>query len=472
MAPASAFAGYLYISDVSFGLVHVFDVDSLVETATIEGFNSPFGMVVLRTVGYVTNYSADTVSVIDLLTNEIVQTVTVNDGPYGIATSGTGVYVVNSLDHNVSVIDTDSNTVVATISIPSPAPIQIATNGNFAYVTDTDANKVHIINLLTRSVIASVDVGHAPEGGIAFAGTGAYISNRDDDTVSVIDLDTNTVIRTITVGNEPQGVVSADGILYVANNGSGTVSLISPVSYAVTNTFNTGTAYAHHLLSHDNTLFVTKYFNGTVDVLNRTLGTLIRSFTFSGGDGYPFAIAFFDPPDTGPASPTDFFASSRENDVYLTWTNPVDPDFHSVIIRRSTNGYPAGPSDGISVADHLDAASKTDSDLPNGTYYYSIFALDSLDSYSDAAHAIITVTGIATPSSHGGGTRTSTLKARMEKANVLPSALSHTAAPDLAHKTIFEMRTCDRVLHWFAKNDTMLTRVNERLLKRFGFECR
>jgi hypothetical protein len=33
------------------------------------------------------------------------------------------------------------------------------------------------------------------------------------------------------------------------------------------------------------------------------------------------------------------------------------------------------------------------------------------------------------------------------------------------------VRVCDRVLRSFGQNDTMLGRVNSRLLKRFGFRC-
>lgn len=48
------------------------------------------------------------------------------------------------------------------------------------------------------------------------------------------------------------------------------------------------------------------------------------------------------------------------------------------------------------------------------------------------------------------------------------SSSSHPAAKTLSP---FELRVCTRVMKSFAKNASVLTRVNDRLLKRFGFMC-
>ena len=74
---------------------------------------------------YVTNYSDNTVSVIDLSDFEVTNTISVGEGPYGIsiAPSGDFLYVVNRLSGTVSVIDTDydgddeDDTVIATVNV-------------------------------------------------------------------------------------------------------------------------------------------------------------------------------------------------------------------------------------------------------------------------------------------------------------------------------------------------------------------
>ena len=70
---------------------------------------------------YVTNFSDNTVSVIDTATNTVVATVAVGNGPEGVAVTpdGTKVYVANASSANVSVIKTATNTVVKTVPVGS-----------------------------------------------------------------------------------------------------------------------------------------------------------------------------------------------------------------------------------------------------------------------------------------------------------------------------------------------------------------
>ena len=91
---------------------------------------------------YVTNYNANTVSVIDTATNMVVATVGVGTKPIAVALAPDGkhAYVLNqSTSSDVSVIDTASNTVVATIPVPAAGggltSVGVAPDGKHAYVT-------------------------------------------------------------------------------------------------------------------------------------------------------------------------------------------------------------------------------------------------------------------------------------------------------------------------------------------------
>jgi len=95
--------------------------------------------------------------------------------------------------------------------------------------------------------------------------------------------------------------------------------------------------------------------------------------TIVGTDGLP------------PAPVSAFVAVSGDGSISLSWTNPSDPDFQGVRIRRSDSGYPSSPSDGTSVYDG-NGTQATDAGLTNGiTYYYAAFAYDDLLNYSAAA---------------------------------------------------------------------------------------
>lgn len=55
---------------------------------------------------------------------------------------------------------------------------------------------------------------------------------------------------------------------------------------------------------------------------------------------------------TPPAAPTSFTATvggTPASTINLSWVNPVDPDFASVTIRRSTTAYPTSITNGSSV---------------------------------------------------------------------------------------------------------------------------
>ncbi len=99
---------------------------------------------------------------------------------------------------------------------------------------------------------------------------------------------------------------------------------------------------------------------------------------------------------TATASPSAFAASVSGtqvnlSSVALSWSNPVASDFASITIRRSTSGYPADVSSGTLVASSVTSTTYTDSNLADGTYYYSAFALDQFGNISTAAQVTTSI---------------------------------------------------------------------------------
>ena len=76
-------------------------------------------------------------------------------------------------------------------------------------------------------------VGNGPFG-VAINPTNGlvYVTNPDSGTVSVIDPATNTVVATIPVGQFPRPIAvnPTNGLAYVTNGDSNTVSVVSTVS--------------------------------------------------------------------------------------------------------------------------------------------------------------------------------------------------------------------------------------------------
>lgn len=95
-----------------------------------------------------------------------------------------------------------------------------------------------------------------------------------------------------------------------------------------------------------------------------------------------------------PAEVTDLTAISGDGQITLSWTNPVDTDFAGVLILGKDTGFPAHPTDGLSLYSGTDQT-YTVTGLTNGsTHYYTVFTFDSLFNYSAGAQISAT---LATP---------------------------------------------------------------------------
>ncbi len=125
-------------------------------------------------------------------------------------------------------------------------------------------------------------------------------------------------------------------------------------------------------------------------------------FAFDEGGNYSSAGTASVSVDTvGPTAPTGFTATASGRDVTLAWTNPVDADFSTVILRRSTAAFPASTTDGDAVTSTA-ATRHVDAGLADGTYYYSLFASDATGNLSSVATSTVTVDADVTPPASGG----------------------------------------------------------------------
>ena len=189
---------------------------------------------------YVANNTDGTVSVIDSETNTVTETITVGGGPNGVVVDSVNAvaYVSNFTLDVVHVIDTATNTEVATIPVGNgPDGMEIDHDTGTLWVTNFIDGTVTVVDLYTSPLAVSslpttIDLG---------AGTGPndislnmytnrlYTANALNDTASVINRTTRQLVATIDVGDTPDAVAAhgKKGIIYVANHGGDSLSLIS-----------------------------------------------------------------------------------------------------------------------------------------------------------------------------------------------------------------------------------------------------
>ncbi|UPA22885.1 immunoglobulin domain-containing protein [Candidatus Peribacteria bacterium] len=178
--------------------------------------------------------------------------------------------------------------------------------------------------------------------------------------------------------------------------------------------------------------------------------------------------------------PPTLTASVSNATVTLSWNVPGGTNHF--VLRRSTSAAPSNMSEGTMILTTADNTTTSYEDvlLESGTYYYSIFGRSSGGGLTSGAGSAdpLTVTVVAAsseaPVSHSGGGKRGKPGSGGGQAPTLAElrvlreqATTHAAAPESDMQT----RVCDRVMSWFSTDEKMLGRVNERLMKRFGFVC-
>ena len=146
-------------------------------------------------------------------------------------------------------------------------------------VSDGQTTTAGVVTVPIESAVLTptspVAVGSSPSG-VSTSNGLTYVTNSGSNTVSVINSATNTVVSTITVGKTPDAVaISPNGTTaYVANSGANTVSVINAATDTVTATLKTGTTPDALVVSPDGTRLYVINAGGTVTKINTSTNTV------------------------------------------------------------------------------------------------------------------------------------------------------------------------------------------------------
>ena len=132
-----------------------------------------------------------------------------------------------------------------------------------------------------------VRVGDAPSGIAIDPATGnVWVANRGSGDVTVLDPSGNVVKRSITVGGEPSAIAIGDGVAWVVDGGGTTVTRIDPRSFA-TRQIDVGGRPTSIGVHYSRVWVGTSH--GSITVLGKA-GSLNGSVPRLGGSGLPVAI--------------------------------------------------------------------------------------------------------------------------------------------------------------------------------------
>ena len=223
---------------------------------------------------WVTSADTNSVSRIDVSSNELRNTLRVGDGPSGIAFGAGDVWVANTLAGTVSRIDPDSNDLVGEPIRVGNSPTAVTFGEGSIWVTNVDDASVSRIDPADGSV-ETFDVGAAGRGIAAGAGA-IWIGDSAQNRVVRLDPKTNGVTQTIGVGSGPGALAFGTGAVWVANTLDGTVSRIDPATNHVTSTVTVG-ASPNAIATSDDAVWVANEADPKIVRLDPQTGSVVQT---------------------------------------------------------------------------------------------------------------------------------------------------------------------------------------------------
>ncbi len=303
---------------------------------------------------YIPNWNGY-VSVVDLSTNAVIAQIPVGAPAYGVAVDagGSRVYVTtdtSSSNGALMILDAVNQTVIGTVPFAKPRGVAVSANGQEVYVTHgetffsvVDAQSLTLKSTLPMPVSTSYGIALAPDGKTAYIGAaqelgsvdlltqtssalltptpalvhgidlepsgrllyGAYDGATGQDSLWITDVLTNSSIGFVPVGSAPTGVVfnPANGLVYVANHNSATVSVCDPVTRSVIATIPVGNGPIGVDLTPDGERVYVACLSGQVYEID-AIGQAVTSIVDVGGSATAFgrflapAPACIGPPQT------------------------------------------------------------------------------------------------------------------------------------------------------------------------------
>lgn len=352
---------------------------------------------------FIASYGRGVVEVRNAETLALLSTLVVQANPramayYPGAKNTSRLYVVNRGSSSVSVIDARNYTVVGHVPVAAGArSVAIDPGNGFAYVTSDASNLVTVIQP-DASVLATVSVGTAPQA-VAVDGTRdrVFVANSGSGDITVISTVTNARAATVTVGAQPVAVAldESAGKAYIANRSAGTVSVIDaalasadvsvggqPVGVVV------DTASSPHLA------YVSNAASDTVSVIAEQSGQAALSVSRAVADDPPPVALTLDP--VPPLSGQDVLVTGQAE----SRRTPLTLDIAAVLWREA------------GTTDWKRAGLVVDPDTGNGSFSFSYGAGASVGAHTIEVIALDALGAVSVSSDNGIGALTPEVGAR------------------------------------------------------------
>ena len=182
-----------------------------------------------------------------------------------------GVFVINEgnfqdADGSISFINPDDGSVKHDLfgSVNNGLALgdvvqSMTIEGDLSYVVVNNSYKIEVVNASSFVSEYTIQGLSLPRYFVTLDGKGyvtEWVNYTDPGRVKVIDLESHTAVDSITTDYGAENILAYDGLLYVSNNFSNTVSVIDPAEGKVIKTIEVGSGPGTLLLDSDEMIWV------------------------------------------------------------------------------------------------------------------------------------------------------------------------------------------------------------------------
>ena len=226
---------------------------------------------------YVADEGSSQVSIINTTSGK-VGNVSVGFLPTSVAAGAKNVYATDSLSDELSAINKSTGN-VKNISLSILLPTSTALHKGNAFITSILTDTVYEVNLTSGSTLESASTGLLPLSLSVGSNGYVYVANAGSGNVSVYSVSSLTFLKNISTGLFPEGLaMSNDGShAYVADNLSSEITIINTTTNSVQKTLSSGPFTTSVAVSpNDAFLYATSLGTNQLWVINATTGNVVR----------------------------------------------------------------------------------------------------------------------------------------------------------------------------------------------------
>jgi DNA-binding beta-propeller fold protein YncE len=228
------------------GMIHVYDLDTLVEVGTVPGSAHGATIDTKYHHGFATSKP---VTMFDSQTLKVIKTIDTGGNPDGylLDPANDHVYILSHSQPNVTVLDARDGAILGTIDAGGAVEESVLDGKGHLYIDLEDKDAIAVVDTATLKVTAKYDI-HSKGGGCAGLAIDArnevlFASCRDKNNIIILDAKTGNILTALPSGVGSDGAVFNPSTMEdFSSQGDGTITVVkesSPTSFAVEQTVAT-----------------------------------------------------------------------------------------------------------------------------------------------------------------------------------------------------------------------------------------